>query len=307
MRLRLSVLMLTASVTFSWSGVRPIAVAIPPPIKSVQAAARLPVTGLPAAAQLYELARSSAPPPPPIKARSAILVDLDTEQVLFELNPHAPRPPASLTKVMTVLVALDHLSLDEEVVVPNAINQLPWDSTRMGLTAGERVKVSDLLYGIFLASGNDAAVTLAEDSGGMDAFMAEMNAKAAKLGMTDSHFVNPVGLDDRGHVMSAADLAIASEYLIHKYPQVTAMASVFHLDIPAGPGHKAYHLWNYNQLLQRYPGTTGLKTGWTGQAGGCLIATVSREGHHLLVVVMGSPRVFDEAKALLDYGFASEF
>jgi len=132
-----------------------------------------------------------------------------------------------------------------------------------------------------------------------------MNARAAVLGMADTHFVNPIGLDDPGHYTSAGDLATAATELVRRFPEVAAMAAVPSLTLPATATHHAYGLYNLNDLIRKYPGATGLKTGWTGHAGGCLIATATRDGRHLMVVLLASPRNFDEAAALLDYGFAS--
>ena len=268
----------------------------------VTAESHLPITG-PARVELYELAPTA--PPPVIKARAAILLDVDSGKFLFQVDPHGRHAPASLTKVVTALVALDHLRLDQTVGVPPSMNQLPWDSTRMGLRAGERLTVRDLLYGLFLNSGNDAAITLAEAAMPRATFIALMNARAARLGMTDTHFVNPIGLDDPGHYTSAADLARAATELMRNFPEVAAMAATPTVTLPATATHHAYALYNLNELVRKYPGATGLKTGWTGHAGGCLIATATRGGRHLMVVLLASPRIFDEAAALLDYGFAS--
>jgi serine-type D-Ala-D-Ala carboxypeptidase (penicillin-binding protein 5/6) len=254
--------------------------------------------------QVYELA-PAAPSLPVIKARAAIVIDLDSDLPLFQLDPHGRHAPASLTKVVTALVALDYLRLDQLVTVPASINALPWDSTRMGLRVGERLTVRELLYGLFLNSGNDAAITLSEAAMPTSAFMAQMSARPAVLGMTDTHFVNPIGLDDPAHYTSASDLARATVALSKRFPEVVAMAATPSLTLPATAMHHAYRLYNLNDLIRKYPGATGLKTGWTGRAGGCLIATATRDGRHILVVVMGSPRVFDEAATLLDYGFAS--
>ncbi|HKV31165.1 MAG TPA: D-alanyl-D-alanine carboxypeptidase family protein [Candidatus Dormibacteraeota bacterium] len=263
----------------------------------------LPITGsLPV--ELYELAPTAAPPPV-IKARSALLLDVDTGKILFQVDPHGRHAPASLTKVLTALVALDQLRIDQTVTVPPSINQLPWDSTRMGLRAGERLTVRDLLYGLFLNSGNDAAITLAEAAMPRATFMALMNARAARLGMADTHFVNPIGLDDPGHYTSAADLARAATELMRSFPEVAAMAATPSVTLPATGTHHAYSLYNLNELVRKYAGASGLKTGWTGHAGGCLIATATRGGRHQMVVLLASPRIFDEAAALLDYGFDS--
>src|SRR5712692_10220408 len=263
----------------------------------------LAVTGSTSApVMVYELA-PTAPPLPVIKARSAIVLDADTGTVLFQLDPHGRRAPASLTKVVTALVALDALRLDQTITVPISINQLPWDSTRMGLRAGERLTVQELLYGLFLNSGNDAAITLSEAAMSRATFIALMNAKAAQLGLVDTRFVNPIGLDDPGQYTSAADLASISIELITRFPEVAAIASTPRLTLPATVTHHAYVLYNLNQLIRTYAGATGLKTGWTGRAGGCLIATATRNGRDLLVVVMASPSNFGEAASLLDYGF----
>src|SRR5438876_5063463 len=270
----------------------------------VTTAPHLPLTGVPSGqVELYELA--PAPARPAIKARAAILLDLDSGKTLFALDAHGRLPPASLTKVMTALVALDHLGLDQVVTVPTSINQIPWDSTRMGLRASERLTVRELLDGLFLNSGNDAAITLSDAAMPRATFVGLMNAKAATLGMADTHFANPIGLDDPAHYTSSADLARASAELIRRFPDVAAIAATPSLTLPATATHHAYALYNLNELVRKYPGATGLKTGWTGHAGGCLIATATRDGRHLMVVLLASPRIFDEAAALLDYGFAS--
>ena len=265
--------------------------------------ARLPSTGsLVRQVEVYELVR---PAPPAVAARAAIMVDLDTGATLYQLDAHGRHAPASLTKVVTALAALDVLQLDQVVSVPASINQLPWDSTRMGLRVGERLTVRDLLFGLFLNSGNDAAITLSEAAIPRAAFIARMNAKAAALGMGDTHFANPIGLDDPAHYTSAADLAKAGMELRSRYPGVAEIAAVSRMTLPATSTHHAYALYNLNELIRTYPGATGLKTGWTGHAGGCLIATATRGGRHLLVVVLGSPRVFEESAGLLDFGFAT--
>ena len=274
-------------------------------LNPVVAGPGLPVTGSSTqAVEVYELARP-APAPPSIKARSAIVLDLDTGGVLYQLDPHGRHAPASLLKVATALVALEHLRLDQVVTVPASINQLPWDSTRMGLRPGERLTVRELLYGLFLNSGNDAAITLAEAAMSRASFIALMNAKAAQLGLVDTHFANPIGLDDRVQYTSAADLVRVSMELTRRFPEIAPIASTPSLTLPATATHHAYQLYNLNQLIRTYAGATGLKTGWTGQAGGCLIATATRNGRHLLLVVMGSPSIFNEAATLLDYGFAT--
>src|SRR5437763_9617893 len=211
--------------------------------------------------QIYELVRPSQPPPPSLKARAAILIDLDANSPVYQLNPHGRLAPASLTKVITALVALDLMRQDRVVTVPVSINQLPWDSTRMGLRPGERLTVRELLFGLFLNSGNDAAITLSEAAMPRATFVGLMNAKAAKLGMADTHFANPIGLDDPAHYTSSADLARASAELIRRFPDVAAIAATPSLTLPATATHHAYALYNLNELVRKYPGATGLKTG----------------------------------------------
>src|SRR3989449_5438540 len=185
----------------------------------VGTASHLPLAGIRSGqVERYELARALAVPAN--KARAALLLDLDSGPRLFARESHGRFPPASLTKVVTVLTALDMLGLDQVVTVPASINQLPWDSTRMGLRAGERLTVRELMYGLFLNSGNDAAITLSEATMPRAAFVARMNAKAAALGMSDSHFTNPIGLDDPGLYTSAADLVKAAIALRSRLPEV---------------------------------------------------------------------------------------
>jgi serine-type D-Ala-D-Ala carboxypeptidase (penicillin-binding protein 5/6) len=308
------VAILTVPTALTWS--LPQATAAIRPVLAITAGAGLvPGSGTPPRSStalppgepldiaVYELIRT--PPPPALTSRAAIMLDLDTGKVLLEKDAHGRYPPASLTKVVTALVALDRMRLEQLVLVPTSINQLPWDSTRMGLRVGERVTVRELLDGLFLNSGNDAAITLSEAAMPRADFVGLMNTKAASLGMADTHFMNPIGLDDPGHVSSAADLARAAQELDARYPEVAAMAARPTLTLPATLGHHAYGLYNLNQLVRTYRGATGLKTGWTGHAGGCLIATATRDGRHLMAVLLGSSRIFDEAAALLDYGFAS--
>jgi serine-type D-Ala-D-Ala carboxypeptidase (penicillin-binding protein 5/6) len=253
--------------------------------------------------ELFELVRQP-PALPTVQAPAALLIDLDTGRVLWDRASHAHRAPASLTKVITALVAVELLAPDQLVTVPTDINTLPWNSTLMGVRPGERLSVRDLMAGMFLNSGNDAAITLSEAATSRSAFIGLMNAKVRALGMGDTHIINPVGLDDPGQVSSAADLGLAAEALEREASWVAELAGIREITIPATPTHRAYHLYNLNQMLWTYPGATGLKTGWTGRAGGCLITTVTRNGHHLLAVVLGSWRMFQDTAALLDYGFA---
>jgi serine-type D-Ala-D-Ala carboxypeptidase (penicillin-binding protein 5/6) len=261
-------------------------------------------------------ARSTPLPPPPsatlppipvpaVDAQEVALVNLDTGRLLWQRNARAPWAPASLTKIFTAMVATDLIGMNSLVTVPATINQLPPDSTVMGLTAGERLTVRELLYGVFLESGNDAAEALASAVTTRSTFIADMNVRALRLGLRTTHFINPTGLDAAGHYSSAYDLAVAARYLELHYPGLVTIAATPAIALPATATHKAFALVNLNKLLHTYPGTYGLKTGWTEAALGCLITTSSRGGHRLLAVMLGAPNgtAYAEMPKVLDYGF----
>jgi D-alanyl-D-alanine carboxypeptidase (penicillin-binding protein 5/6) len=241
-----------------------------------------------------------------LMAQSAILVDPDMGQVLWGYDAYSRRAPASLTKMMTVLVALDHVSLDHLLTVTPEAAQTSPDWTVMGLSAGEQLTVRELLYGIFLVSGNDAADTLATAIEPRDQFVAEMNAKAAALGLHDTHFTNPTGLDDDGLYSSAYDLAVIAAELWNRYPEVMAIAGASSVDLPANGLHKDFNLLTLNKLmLWGYPGANGLKTGFTWNAGGCVAGTAQRGNKRLISIVLNSEVFFTDSTKLLDYGFAA--
>jgi D-alanyl-D-alanine carboxypeptidase (penicillin-binding protein 5/6) len=175
----------------------------------------------------------------------------------------------------------------------------------MGLTPGERVTVRELLDGLFLDSGNDAAEALASGIVPRDRFIRQMNQKAKSIGLSASHFVNPSGLDAPGHGMSAHDLAHAAAYLGQYYPALAAIAGTKDVAIAATSQHKAFYPHNLNPMLWSYPGATGLKTGLTDAAGGCVVATATRGNRHLVAVVLNATHhSADDATLLLNYGFS---
>jgi serine-type D-Ala-D-Ala carboxypeptidase (penicillin-binding protein 5/6) len=239
-----------------------------------------------------------------IPAQAAYLVDVDARSVLWMKDPETSRAPASLTKLMTAIVAVDDAgSLDKVVTVPQAATQIV--PSLMGLTAGERLTVRELLYGLFLISGNDAAETLAQGIVPRDRFIRQMNQKAKSIGLTNSHFVDPSGLDEPGHGMSAHDIAHLAAYLDKYYPEVAAIAATKDITLPTTGTHKAFPLENINRMLWTYPGATGLKTGLTDNAGGCWLTTATRNGRHLVVVILNDRgRSWVDAATLLDYGFS---
>jgi D-alanyl-D-alanine carboxypeptidase len=240
----------------------------------------------------------------PIRGQAAYLVDLDSRIVLWQRDPESSRAPASLTKLITAMVAVDDsTSLDQVVTVTRAATQIT--PSVMGLSAGERLTVRQILDGLFLDSGNDAAEALAQGIVPRDRFIRQMNQKAASIGLTASHFVNPSGLDAAGHGMSAHDLVHVAAYLDKYYPELAAIADTKDIVIPASSTHKAFYPHNLNVMLWNYPGATGLKTGLTDNAGGCMLTTATRNGRHLIVVVLNATGVSAaDATVLLNYGFS---
>jgi D-alanyl-D-alanine carboxypeptidase len=240
----------------------------------------------------------------PIHGQAAYLVDLDTRLVLWERDPETSRAPASLTKLMTAMVAVDDAgSLDRTVVVARAATEI--SPSVMGLSPGERLTVRQLLDGLFLDSGNDAAEALSRGIVPRDRFIRQMNQKAASIGLTASHFVDPSGLDAPGHGMSAHDLVHVAAYVDKYYPALAAIAATKDMFIPASSTHKAFYPHNLNPMLWSYPGITGLKTGLTDNAGGCMLATATRNGRHLIVVVLNATGYSSaDATLLLNYGFS---
>ena len=240
----------------------------------------------------------------PIHGQAAYLVDLDTRMVMWQRDPDTMRAPASLTKLITAMVAVDAAgSLDTVVEVSAAATQI--EPSVMGLSPGEHLTVRQLLDGLFLDSGNDAAEALAQGIVPRDQFIRQMNQKAGSIGLTGSYFTNPSGLDAAGHGMTAHDLVHVAAYLDKYYPDLAAIAATKDVAILANSQHKAFYPHNLNRLLWTYPGATGLKTGLTGNAGGCMLATASRDGRHLAVVVLNATlHSTDDAVLLLNYGFS---
>jgi D-alanyl-D-alanine carboxypeptidase (penicillin-binding protein 5/6) len=245
--------------------------------------------------------------PPKISATSAVLADLDTGQVLFSADPDAERPIASVTKIMTALLVLRRTDPTERVTVSAraAGNGRSAGISELGLQVGERVSVDDLLYALMLQSASDAAIALAEHvSGSVEAFVALMNRTAEHLGMRDTRFASPNGLDDDGY-SSAADLLTLTR-AADRIPGFSSITATRFHTIPAPEGESSRVVQNRNVLLWLYPGATGVKTGFTSAAGFCVVATAEREGLRLVAVVLGEPgEPFSVAAALLDYGFAA--
>lgn len=246
-----------------------------------------------------------------VPAKSALLMDVATGTVLYEKNAHEALPPASVTKIMTMLLimeAIDSGTLGYDDIVTASEAAAAKGGSQVFLKAGEQMTVSEMLKSIAVSSANDCACAMAEHlSGSESAFVEQMNRRAQELGMRDTHFVNCTGLDDgpdaASHRTSAHDIAVMSRELLAHHPDITKYTTIWMDTIRGG----AFGLSNTNKLIRFYPGATGLKTGFTSTAGYCLSATARREELELIAVVMGceSAKTRNAAcKSMLDYGFA---
>lgn len=247
-----------------------------------------------------------------LNAKSALLMDVATGTVLYEKECHERLAPASVTKVMTMLLimeALDDGRIHLEDQVTASETAAAKGGSQIYLKAGETMPVSDMLKSIAVSSANDCACAMAElIAGSESAFVEQMNQRAAELGMADTHFVNCTGLDDskeaENHRTSAYDIALMSRQLLKYHPDIKKYTTIWMDTVRGG----TFGLSNTNKLIRFYSGATGLKTGFTSGAGYCLSATAKREGMELIAVVMGcesAQKRTADCKALLDYGFAT--
>jgi serine-type D-Ala-D-Ala carboxypeptidase (penicillin-binding protein 5/6) len=249
--------------------------------------------------------------PPALYAVAAFVIDPQWGLIYYEKNADEARSMASTTKVMTLLLAVEYGNLDQTVTIgQDAAALVNGDNSYMGLSASEQLTLRDLLYGLVLPSGNDAAVAIADAIGGsVDSFVAMMNARAQQLGLTNTHFVSPDGLDDGNHT-SARDLAVLTAVAL-QHAEIEQITSTLHHIIPQTATHKAYELWSGNDLLSGarspYPGAIGVKPGFTDAARYCQAFAARRHGHLIVGVVLGDwsweERISD-MRALLDWGFA---
>lgn len=244
---------------------------------------------------------------PPVDCAAAVLMEKETGTVLFEQSSHDKLEPASVTKVMTILLVMEaidagRLSLTDLVTV--SARAASMGGSQVYLKEGEQMTVNDMLKAVCVASGNDASVALAEHlAGSEEAFVQKMNQRAAELGMTDTNFLNCTGLPAAGHLTSAYDIALMSRELL-KHPSVRTYTTIWMDSLRDG----AFQLANTNKLIRFYEGATGLKTGSTDSALYCLSATAEREGMELIAVVLKSPssdKRFESAKSMLNFGFAT--
>jgi D-alanyl-D-alanine carboxypeptidase (penicillin-binding protein 5/6) len=247
-----------------------------------------------------------------VAGKSALLMDAATGRVLYEKNAHEKLAPASVTKVMTMLLimeAIDSGKIGWDDTVTASETAAAKGGSQVYLKAGEMMSVTDMLKSIAVSSANDCACAMAEHIAGSEsAFVELMNKRAKELGMEDTHFVNCTGLDDdpnaREHVTSAYDIALMSRQLLVHHPDIKKFTTIWMDTIRDG----SFGLANTNKLVRFYQGCTGLKTGFTSGAGYCLSASACREGLELIAVVMGaesSQDRFNACKQMLDYGFAN--
>ena len=243
-----------------------------------------------------------------VPCRAAVLIDLSSGTVLYEKEPDAPMPIASITKVMTLLLAFEAIDAGKvslQDTVPVSGHAYNMGGSQIWLEPGETFTLDEMIKAICVSSANDAAVAVAEFIGGSEPAFAElMNQKAAELGMANTTFKNACGLDEEGHLSTARDVAIMSREILLNHPQITDYTTIWMDTLRGGQTQ----LLNTNKLLKRYQGVTGLKTGTTSGAGVCISASASRDGLDLLAVVLGaasSAERFDAAAALLDYGFVN--
>ncbi len=245
--------------------------------------------------------------PPALTARSVAVVDKDSGILLYGRNENLQILPASTVKIMTALVALDHYQLDDILTV----GQIDNNGQRIKLVEGEKMTVENLLYGLLVASGNDAALVLAENyPGGKANFVKAMNQKAQELNLTKTYFANPTGLDsdEKGKMFrdfsytTAADLARLATFAL-KNETFLKIVSTQAITISDVEGKIFHQLENVNQLIGKLPGMRGMKTGYTEEAGECLVGYTERDGHGLITVVMGSQDRFGETEKLTNWVF----
>lgn len=238
---------------------------------------------------------------PVISAQASVAVDLASGIILYEKNPDNPLLPASTTKIITALVALDSYPLQRVVKV----GKVGVEGQKMGLVSGEEITVEDLLWGLLVYSANDAAEALAENyPGGRDAFIGAMNEKARELSLEHSVFSNPTGLDGNGHTTTARDLIRVSEIAMTN-PVFADMVSTKERVVRSADGRVVHNLRNINALLGKVDGVMGVKTGWTQNARENLVTYVERDGRKVMIALLGSQDRFGETQELIEWIFAN--
>jgi len=246
-------------------------------------------------------------PAPPVLATSAYLLDADTGATLYARNPFMHLPMMSTTKLMTATLAIERGNLDQNVTINDAIahdlTTLSADSSVMGIKKGETYTLRELMYGLMLVSGNDAAIAIGDTIGGnLPSFITMMNDKARSLGLLDTHYMNPHGLLATSHYSSAHDLAMMGRYAF-SLPKLRAIDGTRTYDIAPNGTHPAHHMFNGNQFLWWYPGVDGGKPGWDGGSNFVQVVSCVRNGHHLIGVVMHTNNWWTDMRDLMNWGF----
>jgi D-alanyl-D-alanine carboxypeptidase (penicillin-binding protein 5/6) len=274
--------------------------------------------GMQAVAQLVAPSPTPTPLPPTptptpapfISGAAAYLIDADTRGVLYDMNSSKQLPIASTTKIMTAIVAIEHANLGQGVTVEQSdLDQVPPGASTAGLVSGDYFRLGTLLYGLMLPSGTDASIVIARTvAGSTGKFVAMMNSKALELHLTNTHFSSPHGFSSTNHYSSAADLVTLTNYAMRNsiFAQIVGQSTY---DVRPSRYTHAYHWENTNALLTSYPGADGVKTGWTYDAGVCLVFSAHRNGHHLIGVELDASTydaVFADGAKLLDLGFSKD-
>lgn len=238
-----------------------------------------------------------------IEAKAVALVNADTGEVLFTRNGNERLPMASTTKIMTAILLLENANLSEEITTTKQMVTV--EGSSMGLLEGDKVTYETLLYGMMLPSGNDAATTVAIALGGsLDGFSRMMNKKAAELGLDNTHFVTPSGLDSELHYSTALDMAKLAVYAMKnkKFKEVVSTKSI---RVEYGNPPYSRSLFGHNKLLENYEWANGIKTGYTSKSGRCLVSSASKDGLNLVAVTLGDSNTVASHKKLLEYGFTN--
>ncbi|WP_099020449.1 D-alanyl-D-alanine carboxypeptidase [Mycolicibacterium palauense] len=251
-------------------------------------------------------APNTPPLPQDISAEAWVLADLDSGEVIAAKDPHGRHRPASIIKVLTALVALNELNLNKRV--PGTQEDANAEGTRVGVAPGGQYTINDLLHGLLMHSGNDAAHALAMQVGGMDTAIGKINTLASRLGGRDTRAATPSGLDGPGMSTSAYDMALFYRYAWQN-PTFAGIVATKSYQFPGRDGNPPYEIVNDNKMLENYPGALGGKTGYTDDAGQTFVGAAERDGRRLVAIMMRGTRVPDapwqQASRLLDYGFAT--
>ena len=235
-------------------------------------------------------------------AKAAVVICGDTGEVLYSKNSEQQLPMASTTKIMTGLLLCEYGNLDREITVTAEMVRV--EGSSMGLLAGDKVTLHDLLYGLMLASGNDAANTIAiVMAGSIPDFAELMNRKAAEIGLKNTHFVTPSGLDDDNHYTTAYDLAMLAKYAMQNEAFAQAVSSKSATLYYGNPPYRRT-LTNHNKLLKSIDGCVGVKTGFTKKSGRCLVSAVRRDGKYVIAVTLNAPNDWQDHKHMLEYGLS---